>query len=214
MRDHTAGIPELKQKHGCRVVAPRKEASKIPNIDVTVREGDVVQVGSLVGRVHRDAGPHRRPHQLLVQGGQARLRGRHAVLGRLRPHPRGQSRDDVGSRCSRSATCPPTREVFCGHEYTAANVQFRAHHRAEESCAAHARRGSREARRAEEADDPDHHPAGKVLQPVPACRSAFGRRRDRNGKRSARAGVRARSARARTSSSAASPDRRIEGASP
>jgi hydroxyacylglutathione hydrolase len=49
--DHTAGIPELKQKHLCRVIAPRKEAQKIPNVDVTVREGDVVQVGSLVGRV-------------------------------------------------------------------------------------------------------------------------------------------------------------------
>src|SRR5256714_3875296 len=35
--DHTAGIPTLKQKHGCRVVAPRKEAAKIQNIDVTVR---------------------------------------------------------------------------------------------------------------------------------------------------------------------------------
>ena len=49
--DHTAGIPALKQKHCCRVVAPRQEASKISDIDVTVREGDVVQVGSLVGRV-------------------------------------------------------------------------------------------------------------------------------------------------------------------
>src|ERR1051325_255410 len=42
--DTTAGSPALKQKHGCRVVAPRGEASKIQNIDVTVREGDVVQV--------------------------------------------------------------------------------------------------------------------------------------------------------------------------
>src|SRR6188472_3512054 len=45
--DHTGGIPELKQKHLCRVIAPRKEAQKIPLVDVTVREGDVVQVGSL-----------------------------------------------------------------------------------------------------------------------------------------------------------------------
>ena len=40
----------------CRVVAPRREAARIPNIDVTVREGDVVQVGSLVGRVMETPG--------------------------------------------------------------------------------------------------------------------------------------------------------------
>src|SRR5919206_5013783 len=34
--DHTGGITALKQKHACRVVAPRKEAQKIPSIDVTV----------------------------------------------------------------------------------------------------------------------------------------------------------------------------------
>ena len=28
--DHTGGIEELKKKHLCRVVAPRKEATKIP----------------------------------------------------------------------------------------------------------------------------------------------------------------------------------------
>src|SRR5581483_10181774 len=38
--DHTGGIADLKKKYLCRVVAPRKEASKIQNIDVTVREGD------------------------------------------------------------------------------------------------------------------------------------------------------------------------------
>src|ERR1051325_6622309 len=34
--DHTAGIAALKDKHHCRVVAPRNEASKIANIDETV----------------------------------------------------------------------------------------------------------------------------------------------------------------------------------
>jgi hydroxyacylglutathione hydrolase len=28
--DHAAGIVELKQRHRCRVVAPRREAAKIP----------------------------------------------------------------------------------------------------------------------------------------------------------------------------------------
>src|SRR3954453_17141954 len=48
--DHTDGIAALKKKYVCRVVPPGKEASKTPNIGVTVREGDVLQVGSIVGR--------------------------------------------------------------------------------------------------------------------------------------------------------------------
>src|SRR5258708_16269118 len=45
--DHTAGIAELKQRHRARVVAPRQEAAKIPDVDVTVAEGDTVTVGAL-----------------------------------------------------------------------------------------------------------------------------------------------------------------------
>ena len=49
--DHTAGIPALKQRHQCRVVAPRNEAQRIALVDQTVGEGDTVQVGALAGRV-------------------------------------------------------------------------------------------------------------------------------------------------------------------
>src|ERR1700738_5215794 len=37
--DHTGGIEELKRRHRCRVVAPDAEASGIPEVDETVREG-------------------------------------------------------------------------------------------------------------------------------------------------------------------------------
>src|SRR5205807_4085150 len=38
--DHTAGIEPLKERYGCRVIAPAREASRIPQVDVPVREGD------------------------------------------------------------------------------------------------------------------------------------------------------------------------------
>src|SRR5512137_2047152 len=40
--DHTGGIAELKRRHRARVVAPRGEAAKIPDVDVAVGEGDSV----------------------------------------------------------------------------------------------------------------------------------------------------------------------------
>ena len=93
--DHTDGIPALKQHHGCRVVAPQAEAKRIPLVDETVREGDTVRVGGLEGAGPRNAGPYRRTHQLRVRCRQAGVRGRHAVLDRLRPRDRGQPRNDV-----------------------------------------------------------------------------------------------------------------------
>src|SRR5215831_4282874 len=49
--DHTQGIPALKERHRCRVVAPHGEAARIPLVDETVRENDEVRVGALKGRV-------------------------------------------------------------------------------------------------------------------------------------------------------------------
>ena len=49
--DHTAGIGELKARHHCRVVAPRREAQRIADVDATVAENDIVKVGAIEGRV-------------------------------------------------------------------------------------------------------------------------------------------------------------------
>ena len=49
--DHTDGIMALKDKYKCRVVAPAAEAAKIQGVDETVKEGDKVKVGNLIGNV-------------------------------------------------------------------------------------------------------------------------------------------------------------------
>src|SRR5205807_4039232 len=49
--DHTGGIAALKERHGCRVVAPDAEADGIPAVDETVRENDTVLVGAMEARV-------------------------------------------------------------------------------------------------------------------------------------------------------------------
>src|ERR1700759_5513175 len=49
--DHTDGVVELKNRHRCKVTAPRAEAARIPAVDATVGEGDIVKVGGLTARV-------------------------------------------------------------------------------------------------------------------------------------------------------------------
>src|SRR5262249_54359939 len=49
--DHVEGIEPLKYSSGCRVVAARADAHRIPAVDLLVTEGDVVTVGSLEAKV-------------------------------------------------------------------------------------------------------------------------------------------------------------------
>ena len=121
--DHTGGIADLKKKYLCRVIAPRKEASKIPNIDVTVREGDVVTVGSLVGRVLETPG-HTAGHisywfktdklafvgDTLFSVGCGRIIEGNAEM--------------MWQSLLKIRNLPGDTLIFCGHEYTAANVHF------------------------------------------------------------------------------------------
>jgi hydroxyacylglutathione hydrolase len=121
--DHTDGIAELKKKYLCRVVAPRKEASKITNIDVTVREGDIVTVGSLVGRVLETPG-HTAGHisywfkqeKLAFVGDTLFSVGCGRVI-EGNPEMMWQSLLKIRN-------LPADTQIFCGHEYTAANVHF------------------------------------------------------------------------------------------
>jgi hydroxyacylglutathione hydrolase len=121
--DHTGGIAALKKKHLCRVVAPRKEASKIQNIDVTVREGDVVQVGSMVGRILETPG-HTAGHisywfkqdKLAFVGDTLFSVGCGRILEGT-PEMMWQSLLKIRN-------LPADTQLYCGHEYTAANVHF------------------------------------------------------------------------------------------
>jgi len=121
--DHTDGIAALKKKYLCRVVAPRKEASKIQNIDVTVREGDVVQIGSMVGRVLETPGHTAGPITYWFKQDKLAFVGDTLFsvgCGRIlegTPEMMWQSLLKIRN-------LPPDTQLFCGHEYTAANVHF------------------------------------------------------------------------------------------
>ncbi len=54
--DHVEGIPEVKARTRARVTAPARSGSAVPQVDATVREGDVVTVGSLAAAVWETPG--------------------------------------------------------------------------------------------------------------------------------------------------------------
>jgi hydroxyacylglutathione hydrolase len=121
--DHTAGIEELKERHRCRVVAPAAEANRIPAVDQTVRQSDQVRVGGLEASVIETPG-HTAGHisyffpadRLAFVGDTLFSIGCGRIL-------EGNARMMWESLLKLRALPDDTR-VFCGHEYTAANIRF------------------------------------------------------------------------------------------
>jgi hydroxyacylglutathione hydrolase len=121
--DHTGGIEELKGRHQCRVVAPHAEARGIPAVDQTVREGDKVAIGTLEGRVIETPG-HTAGHisyffaseRIVFVGDTLFSIGCGRVI-EGNPEMMWQS-------LLKLRALPDDTRVFCGHEYTAANIRF------------------------------------------------------------------------------------------
>jgi hydroxyacylglutathione hydrolase len=121
--DHTDGIPALKQQYGCRVVAPEAEAKRIKMVDETVREGDTVKVGGLEGRVLETPG-HTAGHisyvfdtdKLVFAGDTLFSIGCGRVI-EGNPEMMWQS-------LLKLRGLPDDTRIYCGHEYTQANIRF------------------------------------------------------------------------------------------
>jgi hydroxyacylglutathione hydrolase len=121
--DHTDGIMALKNKYKCRVVAPAGEAAKIPGVDETVREGGKVKVGNLTGNVIETPG-HTLGHiaywfhadNLAFVGDTLFSIGCGRVIE--------GTMDQMWDSLKKLRDLPDNTLIYCGHEYTAANIKF------------------------------------------------------------------------------------------
>lgn len=121
--DHTAGIAALKKQFNCRVIAPRKEAAKIPGADATVGEGDVVTIGSLAGRVIETPG-HTNGHIAYWFGSEKLAFVGDTLFSVGCGRVIEGSAEVMWQSLLKLRGLPPDTQIYCGHEYTAANVQF------------------------------------------------------------------------------------------
>lgn len=121
--DHVGGNAGLKAATGCTILGPRREAARIPGIDVEVDEGDSLMLGEQRGEVlfvgahtaghiawHFPAAACLFPGDTLFAMGCGRLfegtpEDMFAALGKLR-------------------RLPPETRVYCAHEYTLSNARF------------------------------------------------------------------------------------------
>lgn len=121
--DHVDGIPAVKQATGARVTAPAKAGDAVPQVDVTVREGDTVRVGNLEAQVWETPG-HCADHVtywfaeagLVCAGDTLFTLG----CGRVMEGPP----ETLYRSLRRFDDLPDDTQVFSGHDYVLSNARF------------------------------------------------------------------------------------------
>lgn len=129
--DHVAGNEALKRETNCTIYGPGKEADHIPGIDIAIEEGEKLTFGSIEVQVLQTPG-HTPGHvtyfipdaaklpnggkcvaftgDTLFSAGCGRvMEGRHA---------------EMWHSLQKIMALPQDTLIYCGHEYTEANIRF------------------------------------------------------------------------------------------
>jgi hydroxyacylglutathione hydrolase len=121
--DHVGGVAELKQRYGCRVVAPHDRTAKIAHVDLRVGNADVVKIGSLLARVVETPG-HTLDHISYVFDNDKAVFAADTLFsigcGRVFEGNAPMMWDSL----LKLRALPDDFRLYCGHEYTASNVKF------------------------------------------------------------------------------------------
>src|SRR5689334_22911086 len=121
--DHVGGVAELKQKYNCRVVAPHDKTTKIADVDLRVANADVVKIGNLLARVVETPG-HTLDHISYVFDNEKTVFAADTLFsigcGRVFEGTYPMMWDSL----LKLRALPDDFRLYCGHEYTAANIKF------------------------------------------------------------------------------------------
>jgi hydroxyacylglutathione hydrolase len=121
--DHIGGNEEIKAATGAVVTGPAAEAARIPSLDRLVREGDRVRLGGIEAEV-LEMPAHTAGHIAYHLAGERIAFVGDTMLamgcGRLFEG----TAEQMYANLQRLAALPPETQIYCAHEYTAANGRF------------------------------------------------------------------------------------------
>jgi hydroxyacylglutathione hydrolase len=121
--DHVGGNAELKERTGCTIIGSAADATRIPAIDVGLREGETLRLGALEGQVMEVSGhtlghiAYYFPYQELLFSGDVLFS---MGCGRLFEGTPTQMVDAL----AKITALPDETWICAAHEYTAENGRF------------------------------------------------------------------------------------------
>jgi len=121
--DHVGGVAELKQKYGCRVVAPQDKSTSIANVDQRIVHGDVVKIGALLARILETPG-HTLDHVSYVFDSEKALFAADTLFSIGCGRVFEGTYPMMWESLLKLRALPDDFRLYCGHEYTASNVKF------------------------------------------------------------------------------------------
>jgi hydroxyacylglutathione hydrolase len=121
--DHAGGNEPIRARTGCRIIGPAGEEARIPGIEQSVREGDVLDLGGHEVRV-LDVGGHTAGHiaYWFPNDGVAFVGDTLFALGCGRLFE--GTPQQMWSSLGKLMALPPETVVYCAHEYTQSNARF------------------------------------------------------------------------------------------
>jgi hydroxyacylglutathione hydrolase len=121
--DHTEGIPGLKSAYGAKVTAPEAEADRIRQVDKTVRGGDkFIWSGHAVEVL--DTPGHTLGHVSYVIPSQRLAFVADTLFAVGCGRVMEGTMEMMWGSLEKLAALPGETAVYCGHEYTEANIRF------------------------------------------------------------------------------------------
>jgi len=121
--DHVGGIAELKKKYGCRVVAPFDKKAAIHDVDVRVKEGETIKVGSLTARV-LDTPGHTLDHISYMFDDDRALFCADTLFSIGCGRVFEGTYPMMWESLLKLRALPNDTRIYCGHESTASNIKF------------------------------------------------------------------------------------------
>ena len=121
--DHTNGNLELKKKYKCQVIGFFGDKERIPGIDKTVQEGDVFMVGSLPLNILHIPG-HTLGHIAYYCAQKAFVFTGDTLFSIGCGRCFEGTPQQLWRSLQKLRDLPAETRVYCGHEYTEANLKF------------------------------------------------------------------------------------------
>jgi hydroxyacylglutathione hydrolase len=172
--DHSAANPDLAKRYGAPVFGHASDSGRLPGLTDGLEEGDTVEVGSQTARV-LFIPAHTRGHIAYVfDEADAVFCGDTlfaAGCGRLFE---GTPEMMFTALHEKLGKLPDQTRVFCGHEYTASNLEFAAHVEPDNAAVREMQARVREIRAGAAADWHDAAPAEMTIP------TTIGQERDTN----------------------------------
>ena len=121
--DHIGGNEQLRKRFSPVLIGPASESARIPNMDITVGDGDTVDIAGHKGVVYETPG-HTRGHIAFWFAGSDALFCGDTLFALGCGRVFEGTMEQMWNSLLTLRAVPSTARIYCGHEYTLSNARF------------------------------------------------------------------------------------------